>query len=115
MNAYRRSRPIPSMPIRFTSAASWAGESTVRLIRLLAIVGMAMGSASLITRIFLTFTPLNGTVGLFALYGETFGIAMCLALFSVLRVGAAVEVLAPWKRRRRYVGQRAVRRNTAAW
>jgi hypothetical protein len=47
-------------------------------------------------------TPLDGTVGLCALYGETLGIAICLALFSVLRAGAAVEVLAPWKRRRRY-------------
>jgi hypothetical protein len=90
-------------------------EWTVRPIRLLAIVGVAAGSASLITRIFLTFTPLDGTVGLFALYGETLGIAMCLALFSVLRAGAAVEVLAPRKRRRRYVRQRAVRRNAAAW
>jgi hypothetical protein len=61
-----------------------------------------MGSASLVTRVFLTLTPLDGTVGLCALYGETLGIAICLALFSVLRAGAAVEVLAPWKRRRRY-------------
>jgi hypothetical protein len=102
MNAYPRSRPAPAMPIRFAGPASWAWQWTVRPIRLLAIVGVAMGSASLITRIFLTFTPLDGTVGLFALYGETFAIAMCLALFSVLRAGAAVEVLAPWKRRRRY-------------
>jgi hypothetical protein len=100
MNAYPRSRPIPAMPIRFAQSASWAWA--VGPIRLLAIVGVAVGSATLVTRIFLTFTPLDGTVGLFALYSETVGIAMCLALFSVLRAGAAVEVLAPWKRRRRY-------------
>jgi hypothetical protein len=102
MNAYPRSRPVHAMPIRVAHPASRAWEWTVVSIRLLAIVVVAMASASLITRIFLTFTPLDGTVGLLALYGETFAIAMCLALFSVLRAGAAVEVLEPWKRRRRY-------------
>src|SRR5689334_10951393 len=102
MNAYPPSRPIRPMPIRLAHPSSWAWEWTVGPIRLLAIVGVAMGSSSLVSRIFLTFTPLNGTVGLFVLYGETVGLAMCLALFNVLRAGAAVEALAPWKRSRRY-------------
>jgi hypothetical protein len=52
------------------------------------MLGVAMTSASVIARIFLTESPLGGPDGLFALYGETAAIALGLVALRVLREGA---------------------------
>jgi hypothetical protein len=70
---------------------SRARRSTMRrLLYVLVMLGVAMMSASVIARIFLTENPLGGTGRLFELYGETAGIALGLALLRVLRERAAI-------------------------
>jgi hypothetical protein len=49
------------------------------------MLGVAMMSAIVIARIFLTESPLHGAYDLFALYGETAGIALGLVVLRVLR------------------------------
>ena len=65
-----------------------------RPLHVLVMLGVAMMSASVIARIFLTENPLGGTASLFELYGETAGIALGLGLLRVLRergVGGPVK------------------------
>ena len=71
--------------------ATVAGHSRSRLRRWMTrffyvsvMLGVAMMSASVIARIFLTENPLGGADGLFALYGETAGIALGLVVLRVL-------------------------------
>jgi hypothetical protein len=49
------------------------------------MLGVAMMSAIVIARIFLTESPLHGAYDLFVLYGETAGIALGLVVLRVLR------------------------------